>query len=290
MKKIFIIICLPCIFSTSACIQLGCEHHHTEETVSFVSGSKYIALENKTFAASSVKNVQADLISSDINIIGDATDKAYVTLHVNGSSVSSLSPKDLQERANKYYNIQINLLDDGELYISIKPKIDRIFSEDGLSFHVSVHTLPSVAGQISTVSGDMTLKNLASIKASSVSGDIVLKDIMGNVEAGSTSGEIMGDNIGSISDVHTVSGDISFQIKTLTKDVDIKSVSGDIVLKMPNDIATNIDLSSVSGELNANNFKAVSFSQKSDHHVEGTINGGGKAIVANTISGDISLN
>ena len=59
---------------------------------------------------------------------------------------------------------------------------------------------------------------------------------------------------------------------------------------MPNNAAAIIDLSSVSGDLSANNFTAISFSQKSDHNVEGTLNGGGKAIIVNTVSGDITLN
>ncbi|MGF7230446.1 DUF4097 family beta strand repeat-containing protein [Arachidicoccus sp.] len=288
MKKIFLII--GCALLLNSCIQMNGGRHRTEESVSFESGSKYILLETKYFMASSVKNVQADLISSDIHIVGDATDRAYVTLHVNGSGIASLSAQQLQERANKYYNIQITLLEDGELYISIKPKVDRIFSDNGLSFQVSIHTLPSVAVQVDNVSGDMTLQKLASVKVSAVSGDIELQDIAENVEAGSTSGDITGDNIGSISDVHTVSGDIHLQIKTVGDDIHVKSVSGDVVLKMPNTLGANIDLSSVSGDLNANNFNAVSFSQKSDHHMEGTINGGGKTIVANTVSGNISLN
>lgn len=128
--------------------------------------------------------------------------------------------------------------------------------------------------------GDIKISNHnGEIEIQSKNGDIELENITGPVIANSTSGDV----------------DIVFSSVSDANPTSISLVSGYIDVTMPASTATDMYLSSVSGEIYTNmdlsmrgnngDMKRLGGGRK----IEGTLNGGGVEIELKTVSGDIYL-
>ncbi|GAI47108.1 unnamed protein product, partial [marine sediment metagenome] len=90
--------------------------------------------------------------------------------------------------------------------------------------------------------------------------------------------------------LHTTSGDIRAELKVIDKDVSgmsLSTVSGDITLYLPEDASFDLDVSTVSGEINTG-FKVL-IDSVSKRKLQGEVGTGGFIIELKTTSGDISL-
>lgn len=282
MKQLCYLILSVFALGGLSCVQINSHAGYTEKN----SVQLYI----KNFGAA-VRQINADLVADDIDIKGDTQGETYVTVRVSGDGVSAtgVSVNELQQRVDKYYDIQIRQ-QDKTLYISVKQKMNDVPQAEALGFSFEVHTANSSAAAVKNVSGDVKIDRLAGADASTVSGDIELDNISGNATASNTSGNIDGDNIGSVSDAQTVSGDIKLKINSLPADAEISSVSGGIQLSYPSNIQASVDLGALSGDVHIGNAGAVNYSVKKDNKTTAALNDGGKSLSVHTTSGDISIN
>ncbi len=164
--------------------------------------------------------------------------------------------------------------------------------------------------EVKTTSGDVVLGNVQGDLAwSSTSGDLDLAKLVGDLDLHTTSGEVSGQEIngdikassvsgdlafrdsqGGLSYLHTTSGDIRAELKVIDKDVSdmsLSTVSGDITLYLPEDASFDLDVSTVSGEINTG-FKVL-IDSVSKRKLQGGVGTGGITIKLKTTSGDISL-
>lgn len=307
MKKNLLAVAAITFLTMGACIQTGTNHKSIEDQIEGItSNDKYVSIVNKSFDGSSVNAVHADLVSSDISVIGDAAGQTTVEVFARGRGAESLSKEALNTRLNKYYEIIVQK-NGGQVDIGIRYKRSHVPNNESLSFKFEVHTGSTVRSDIRTVSGDIVAGRLATTKAQSTSGDVELSTINGDVDAGtvsgdikldritgslstnSTSGDIRATQIGKIGKAGTVSGDIEIDASGLDGNVALNTVSGDIRLTIPSKTGADISLSSVSGDLNLASFSNAEFKTKSKREVEATINGGGNEIKGSTVSGDITI-
>ena len=85
------------------------------------------------------------------------------------------------------------------------------------------------------------------VEVKSMSGDVTLKGIKGDARAETLSGDIVGRELGALSAVRTMSGDIYFSGCTAANEVTVGSVSGDV--NAQNLKARSCSFSSVSGDM-----------------------------------------
>ena len=103
-----------------------------------------------------------------------------------------------------------------------------------------------------SVSGDVEITAASAPgRAKSVSGDVTLKGVAGAVEAGSVSGKVLvtGGEVSGV-ELETTSGDIRFAAG-LAKNarLDAKTVSGEVELILPADVAADFDVTTFSGDI-----------------------------------------
>jgi len=164
--------------------------------------------------------------------------------------------------------------------------------------------------EVKTTSGDVVIGNVqGDLVWSSTSGDLDLANLVGDLDLHTTSGSVSGheingeikassvsgdftfrDSQGNLPDLHTTSGDIRVELKVIDKDasgMSLSTVSGDIILYLPEDASFDLDVSTVSGEINTG-FEVL-IDSVSERKLQGKVGTGGFIIELKTVSGDISL-
>jgi len=144
----------------------------------------------------------------------------------------------------------------------------------------------------SSTSGDLDLANLVGdLDLHTTSGSVSGHEINGEIKAGSVSGDFtFRDSQGNLADLHTISGDIRAELKVIAKDasgMSLSTVSGGITLYLPEDAFFDLDVSTVSGEINTG-FQVL-IDSVSERKLQGKVGTGGLILELKTVSGYISL-
>jgi hypothetical protein len=130
------------------------------------------------------------------------------------------------------------------------------------------------------------------LEANMVSGDIEARGLRSRVTARSVSGGIDIET-SEWADAGTVSGDIRATMDRgdWKGDLDFESVSGDIILTLPEGFGADVEFESLSGDLDSD-FEIERRSRRNRFvgaHIRGTIGGGGRSLSLKTVSGDAEL-
>ena len=143
---------------------------------------------------------------------------------------------------------------------------------------------------LETVSGDIKIEELVAekIRAKTISGDIAVKDYTGNIDVGSTSGDIslVDGRDNEDVDASTVSGDILIE-QDVVSDMKLKSTSGDVKINLSEDSQFYLDVSTVSGDIKHDfSIKIISSGRRD---LEGTVGDAEERIMISTVSGDVTV-
>ena len=199
-------------------------------------------------------------------------------------------------------------LDAGVLTITHQPEswLDRIGvgGRERCESIVTV-TLPAdVPVHVHAVSGDIVAAGVqAGVALTTVSGRVTASDVGGHVRLNSVSGAIEAQAVdgqasvntvsgrvvvtGRVSELngHAVSGALTFDLDE-TPDVSLSTVSGAVVLRLPDDAGMHLDLTTMSGHLDS----AFAFSGTSTkRRVSGDVGDGGRNVGVRSMSGDIAI-
>ncbi|MDQ1689882.1 MAG: hypothetical protein QOK42_2857 [Frankiaceae bacterium] len=155
-------------------------------------------------------------------------------------------------------------------------------------------TVTGVSGRTSvkSVSGEVTLDGCAGeVKAETVSGGLEARSLDGRLQFKSISGELtVVDGSTTSLTAHTVSGEVVIDLTSSTGDVDLKTVSGDLTLRLPSDVSLALDAKTVSGHLTATGFDQVSHDRApGSKKMTGEAGGGRSKLWAKTVSGDVTV-
>ena len=120
-----------------------------------------------------------------------------------------------------------------------------------------------------------------SVHATNLTADVVATSVSGNVRV-STSG---------LAKATTVSGSINARMGRTdwSGTLAFTTVSGDIVLEMPDGLNTDVEVTTVSGALSSDWPMTVGGRRFSPRNMSGTIGRGGRELKLTTVSGDIEL-
>ena len=173
---------------------------------------------------------------------------------------------------------------------------------------VSIAVPRAVACELGVVAADAIVSGLAApTKVKAVSGDVTLDGIRGDVSAKTVSGDLETRDLSGRLSFHTVSGDltvvsghgdevraetVSGQV-TLDLDatgrVEVKSVSGDLTIRLAPTSGISVDVTSVSGRLEAA-FDGLQREEKPGRtSLRGHVGDGATAVRARSVSGDFTL-
>ena len=176
-------------------------------------------------------------------------------------------------------HVSISLPHDAEVELGV-------VSADATVSGVTGHTA------VKSVSGDVTLDGCAGeVRAETVSGGLEARSLDGRLHFKSVSGELtVVDGCTTSLSAHTVSGEVVIDLTSSTGDVDLKTVSGDLTLRLPSDVSLAIEAKSVSGHLTATGFDNLSLDRSpGKNQMRGAIGTADSRLTAKTVSGDVTL-
>jgi hypothetical protein len=142
-------------------------------------------------------------------------------------------------------------------------------------------------------SGDIRGRLLAgNALINTASGDIELEDLEGKLALRTASGDVKTRTMG-IQEItaHTASGDIELDLTRLPEgEFEVKTVSGNLALYLPSDAAFRAEVHTLSGSVGCGFPRnVVEYTARHKRETVLMINGGGKNLQVNTVSGDITI-
>ena len=189
---------------------------------------------------------------------------------------------------------------DGDIFISGLNSDQKCITSDGdikiskINGKLNLHTsdgdidISEILGdlELKTSDGDIIAKNVeGAARLITSDGDISLSNLTGAVGAKTSDGDIHARDCNGSMTAVTSDGDIRCNFLKVTNKVSLITSDGDINASIPKDLSINLK---VKGE--TLRVPLVNFSGKTEeHHIEGTINGGGIPVEIITTDGTITL-
>lgn len=231
-----------------------------------------------------ISRVEIDLSSSDLTV--HPSDENAITVEMKGKISKKLKKKlklDVQEKGQTLkiglagedqfkFNIGV-LIVDTNVEVFLPQKIYDSFKIDTSSGDIMIQDFKAKETVFETSSGDIVASNLHSKahRFHSSSGEMKLSNVTGDIEA------------------HSSSGDIIMEHENATGNLDAKTSSGDVSVTFreePNSLAIDFKASSGDGEVTLD---GVSYEEKSENEIRGVIGSGDFKVSVETSSGDFSL-
>jgi hypothetical protein len=127
------------------------------------------------------------------------------------------------------------------------------------------------------------------VDVKTIVGDVEATGIRGSVDASSVTGSVVVEASGEVS-AHSVSGDVRATIGSASpaRDLDFKTISGDVTLTVPQNFNADLYLKSQFGRVDTD-FDLTLRKSRFGESLRGKAGKGGAALDASTLSGRISL-
>ncbi|MEU8250534.1 DUF4097 family beta strand repeat-containing protein [Nonomuraea sp. NPDC048916] len=146
--------------------------------------------------------------------------------------------------------------------------------------------------QVKGVSGEIVLDGVSGkVSAHTVSGDVESRAMEGDLAFNSVSGDLtVADGTPRRLRANTVSGRITTDLRLRpTGHVTLTTVSGDILVRLPEDVEADVRIRSTSGRLVSTFEKLSNESGPGSKSLSGRLGGGMAALSATTVSGEVAL-
>lgn len=154
-------------------------------------------------------------------------------------------------------------------------------------------TVSGVGGgtTVKSVSGEVTLDGCSGeVTAQTVSGSLESRALDGRLRFTSVSGELTvveGATTGL--SAQTVSGGVVLDLLEASGELALKTVSGDVTLRLPREPSLEVDTASVSGQMTASDYALSDDGKPGRKRMRGSIGSGAAKLSARTVSGDVTL-
>ena len=171
----------------------------------------------------------------------------------------------------------------------------RDWDQNDTKVDFTIHLPAGVSLDVATVSGDVIGRGIrGEAEVASVSGDVRLDDVVAKlVEAHTVSGDVELTGIKADEVVaETVSGDVEFSGDIRPRgNYDMKTLSGDVTMRIPKNSGAQITGASFSGDFNTSFPITTTATSKytSRKRINGTIGDGSARIRVESFSGDVNL-
>lgn len=147
----------------------------------------------------------------------------------------------------------------------------------------------STPGKVSSTSGNVTVLDAGGdCEVHTVSGDIRVERAAGEVSVETTSGDVRISAV-SVRSASSVSGDIRIAAGLMRGEMNMSSISGDVILSLPASTNAVISFHTTSGDIENQSDLDIIAKSLSKKAISGKIGAGGPEIRIKTVSGDITL-
>ena len=237
---------------------------------------------SRVFESSKINKVVINTVNTNINLIPASDNKISIDFYGN---ITSNIAKGLPE-LSAYEK-------DGTLNISvIYPRTIIIGLINLSSLYLDIYVPDNYPGEINieTVSGGTEVKDFSTggLYYKSISGEFSAKGFnASNMQLDSTSGKIILEDSWGRVNASSVSGAIDLKITEFANDINIKTVSGAVKVKIPAASQFNFDIGSISGEI-YNDFSAR-INHADGRNFEGSVGQGASKLTISTTSGNIKI-
>lgn len=224
-------------------------------------------------------NVVIDAVSSDITFYDTDGDDLQVVLIGSYAASSNYKPPELRvEEKNDFVRV----------YVKHYPHVGVMMTQH---YDMAVYLPKTYQNELAveSVSAEvyMTKRTFDSLEIHTVSGDATLRDVHAErVELTTTSGEFVLDDVVGRLSFKSTSGDIELTLSELKDRVDISTVSGHAILRMPPDPSFHLVFDTVSGDLDMDLNGRV---REDDRRFEATVGSGAFNIRIDSVSGDVEV-
>ena len=253
-----------------------------------VTGPKVIDLEL-------VRSVKISLIGGKIDVIAHDEPGARVEVH-------SVSGRDLK------VSIDGDVLEIDHPQLSWDNFIEVFKSFKGnAKADISIMIPRDASLKFGVVNAGALISGLRTdARVNSVSGDIVIDDIVGDLDINTVSGEISVSDQEGVLNAHTVTGDITvtgalrkfsadgvsgtvfLDLTGVPEEISNNTVSGDLTVRLDQDVPARFTLNSVSGTLQVDSTITRGTRGRGFNHTSGTLDAKWVEVRANSVSGDIT--
>jgi DUF4097 and DUF4098 domain-containing protein YvlB len=237
---------------------------------------------SKTFEEEYVETIVINTVDTDINLIPAVIGRVDIDFYGNvRTNLSGGIPKLKTDIDNGVLNIEITY-----------PRTINIGLINLSQLNLDIYIPSDYSGDliVNTISGNMYIKksNPSFIDFQSTSGALFVESVDAEqFKIKTTSGKIDMYDASGIIDVDTISGDVEASLNNLAGDLKAKTISGEVMIGLPEKSQFIFDLQSISGDI-TNEFRAeVSFADSGN--IEGSVGSGVFKIEISTTSGNINI-
>lgn len=230
-----------------------------------------------------IEKIDVNTVSSDVKFFSE--DRDDIKVHFEGVVASSskiILPELITENKNNTLSIQVKH----------KSMMKIGFFSSTIRVHVYIPKNYSGNLDVSTVSGDIDLGYIGDIKNAnlkSVSGDMKAESLYTEkTTLKSTSGDMKVEDFSGELDSGTTSGDIYINVSKFDNNIYFKSVSGSIKAELPENAEFYLESKTTSGDIDCE-FPISIQGKLSDKRINGRVGNGENKITASTVSGDINI-
>ncbi|MBM3707979.1 MAG: DUF4097 domain-containing protein [Actinobacteria bacterium] len=255
---------------------------YTTGGISAVSIKTTQIMKSEAFDAGNVNKLVIKTIDTDISIIPVVDKKISADFYGNARTNLTGFLPDLKTEFNN-----------GVLTIEVSYPVTVTLGLINLSrLNLDIYVPDNFSREIacSSVSGDLETRRLEleSFTFKSTSGNVNVNELVSeNIKIETTSGKVFINDLEGSSSISTISGGVEADFKSLKKDLNVRTVSGDVDIKISEEKGFLFSLGSISGNIK-NEFRSkITFAD--DKNLEGSVGEGVSQVIVKTISGDINL-
>jgi DUF4097 and DUF4098 domain-containing protein YvlB len=242
-----------------------------------------------------VRNLKVGLIGGKVDIVGHDEPSARIEVHsvsrkplkvsINGDTLEVDHPQLAWDNFIEIFKT-FNINAQADVSIMVPRDVALKFGVVSASGLISGLTEDA---KISTVSGDVVVDNVyGDLELGSVSGEINVRNHYGNITAKTVSGDITASGEIMKFTSNGVSGDVFLDLTGIPDAANVKTVSGDITLRLEAGVPAQYKVTTVSGKLQLDDSEITGVrGQYTGKH--GDLHGQWLEFSASTVSGDVAV-
>lgn len=236
--------------------------------------------ESKTADVSQVKKIEVKAVSSDVRLVPDDREDALIELRgYYAASSTYIPPKLIVTEKGDTLFIEVEHTKQISISSRVSLTLEIILPES----YVNEIEIEGVSSDVNVEFGEFS-----DLSIKTISGDIKsTSSVTGKTDIRSTSGEVDLEGVLGAVVVDTTSGDIDVQLDKILNDVNLKSVSGEVQMTVPESEAFSVSFSTTSGDIQST--KELSVEKMSDRKLVGSTGNAEFVLDVTTVSGDITL-
>jgi len=260
-----------------------------------VATEKWLIDGEKVIDVELVRNLKVGLIGGQVDIVGHDEPTARIEVHsVTGKPIKVSIDGDTLEIDHpqlgwdNFVDVFRYFKDNARADISIMVPRDIDLKFGVVTANGLISGLTADA-KISTVSGDLVVDNVyGDLDLSSVSGEIAVRNHYGNIVSKTVSGDITASGEVMRFTSNGVSGDVFLDVTGQPDQITVKTVSGDVTIRLEEDVPAQYSVNTVSGKLQLDNSEIIGVKGHYSGKY-GDLHGRWLEVSAGTVSGDVAV-